>query len=287
MLMHNPDLEARSRWLRTTPGALALGQPYYCMESGLFYAQARFAASRSVKDGTFLFYTLEGAGLIEQGDSRVLLEPGMAVVLSGGEMERCCTAPGQTLWHHYWALVGGSGVQSLDPILCPDKRLCPLPLPRAGAEPLWQALLDGTQEETAESAVALALVIHRLLAQMARQQLNSESGDANRQLIRDAVAYIRTHFAEPLCLDGLLSNAHISKSYFLRLFRQYMGTTPYNFLLCYRITQAKELLVQTDLPVGTVAHQVGFGDESNFSTRFTAMVGQSPLRYRKSTMRAK
>ena len=61
----------------------------------------------------------------------------------------------------------------------------------------------------------------------------------------------------------------------------------YNFLLCYRITKAKELLAQTDLPVGAVAHQVGFGDESNFSTRFTAMVGQSPLRYRKSALRAR
>ena len=43
----------------------------------------------------------------------------------------------------------------------------------------------------------------------------------------------------------------------------------------------------TDLPVSAVAHQVGFGDESNFSTRFTSMVGQSPLRYRKSALRAR
>ena len=38
----------------------------------------------------------------------------------------------------------------------------------------------------------------------------------------------------------------MSKSYFLRLFRRYMGTTPYNYLVNFRITQAKELLVITD-----------------------------------------
>ena len=38
----------------------------------------------------------------------------------------------------------------------------------------------------------------------------------------------------------------MSKSYFLRLFRRYMGTTPYNYLVNFRITQAKELLVLTD-----------------------------------------
>ena len=67
----------------------------------------------------------------------------------------------------------------------------------------------------------------------------------------------------------------MSKSWFLRLFRQYMGTTPYNFLLSTRITRAKELLVLTDFSVC----------ESNFSTRFTAMVGQSPQQYRKSAMK--
>ena len=64
-----------------------------------------------------------------------------------------------------------------------------------------------------------------------------------------------------------------------------MDTTPYNFLLSTRITRAKELLVLTDFSVCEIAHQVGFGDESNFSTRFTAMVGQSPQQYRKSAMK--
>ena len=56
-------------------------------------------------------------------------------------------------------------------------------------------------------------------------------------------------------------------------------------LLSTRITRAKELLVLTDFSVCEIAHQVGFGDESNFSTRFTAMVGQSPQQYRKSAMK--
>ena len=113
---------------------------------------------------------------------------------------------------------------------------------------------------------------------MARQLLAGDESRSNRTLIEQAAEYIRQHYAEPLSLDSLLAQTPVSKSWFLRLFRQYMGTTPYNFLLSTRITRAKELLVLT-------AHQVGFGDESNFSTRFTAMVGQSPQQYRKSAMK--
>ena len=56
----------------------------------------------------------------------------------------------------------------------------------------------------------------------------------------------------------------MSKSYFLRLFRRYMGTTPYNYLVNFRITQAKELLVLTDHSVSEIAQEVGFGMPATF-----------------------
>ena len=49
--------------------------------------------------------------------------------------------------------------------------------------------------------------------------------------------------------------------------------------------QAKELLVLTDHSVSEIAQKVGFGDASNFSTRFAKATGQSPLQYRKSALK--
>ena len=40
----------------------------------------------------------------------------------------------------------------------------------------------------------------------------------------------------------------------------------------------------TDLPVRAVAARAGFRSEANFSSRFAAMTGQSPLQYRKSAI---
>ena len=41
----------------------------------------------------------------------------------------------------------------------------------------------------------------------------------------------------------------------------------------------------TDFPIGEIACQVGFEDESNFSTRFSSMTGQSPQQYRKNALK--
>ena len=151
-------------------------------------------------------------------------------------------------------------------------------------QPLFDTIFAEWDRGTVAAQIETGLTLHRMLALMAARLLAGDASRSNRALIEQATGYIRAHYAEPLSLDALLAQTPVSKSWFLRLFRQYTGTTPYNFLLSTRITRAKELLVLTDFAVSEIAHQVGFGDESNFSTRFTAMVGQSPQQYRKSAM---
>ena len=151
-------------------------------------------------------------------------------------------------------------------------------------QPLFESIFAEWDRGTVAAQIETGLTLHRMLALLAARLLAGDASRSNRALIEQATGYIRAHYAEPLSLDALLAQTPVSKSWFLRLFRQYTGTTPYNFLLSTRITRAKELLVLTDFAVSEIAHQVGFGDESNFSTRFTAMVGQSPQQYRKSAM---
>ena len=44
------------------------------------------------------------------------------------------------------------------------------------------------------------------------------------------------------------------------------------------------LLALTDRSVSEIGREVGFGDASNFSARFSAAVGQSPMQYRRSAL---
>ena len=284
MLTYNMDVEPRSQWLRTTPGALALAQPFYCTEAGRFYGRGQFSTARTDKESYILFYTRRGAGLIEQNSTQVLLPEGQALLLNCRTPQSYCTAPGQQSWQHTWVHLDGAGVANLAETLLPQNRLTPVRVSAWEMQPLFDTIFAEWDRGTVAAQIETGLTLHRMLALMAARLLAGDASRSNRALIEQATGYIRAHYAEPLSLDALLAQTPVSKSWFLRLFRQYTGTTPYNFLLSTRITRAKELLVLTDFAVSEVAHQVGFGDESNFSTRFTAMVGQSPQQYRKSAM---
>ena len=138
---------------------------------------------------------------------------------------------------------------------------------------------------TVDSMVTTGLALHEMLALCAQSILAEAETTSARQVILQAAETLRKNYQQELCLVDLLAEAHMSKSYFLRLFRRYMGTTPYNYLVNFRITQAKELLVLTDHSVSEIAQKVGFRDASNFSTRFAKATGQSPLQYRKSALK--
>ena len=284
MLTYNMDVEERSLWLRATPGAAVLAQPFYCTEAGHFYGRSRFATARTDKESYLLFYTVAGAGLIEQGVQQVELPAGSALLLNCRTPQSYCTAPGQQSWQHTWVHLDGAGVANLAETLLPQNRLTPVRVSAWEMQPLFDTIFAEWDRGTVAAQIETGLTLHRMLALMAARLLAGDASRSNRALIEQATGYIRAHYAEPLSLDALLAQTPVSKSWFLRLFRQYTGTTPYNFLLSTRITRAKELLVLTDFAVSEVAHQVGFGDESNFSTRFTAMVGQSPQQYRKIAM---
>lgn len=287
MLTYNMDVEERSVWLRTTPNAAALTQPYYCTEAGLFYGRERFATARLNKESFLLFYTLAGAGLIEQNGVRIELTPGQALLINCRTPQSYCTAPGQPVWHHYWVHFDGPGVQAMEPMLIPAGRLSPVRAEEHRMTAALKGILAALPQEKTGSVVQIGLMIHQILADMAQALLAQEelTASSNQALVQKAVEYLRQHYSEDLTLDKMAAMLPISKSYFLRLFQRVMGATPYNFLLCQRITQAKELLVLTDLPVGEISRRVGFNSESNFSTRFCRMTGQSPSQYRKSALK--
>ena len=287
MLTYNMDVTPESVWKRTTPSEAELAQPYYCTEAGVFYAQQHFSTARTDKESYILFYTFRGAGLIEQDGNHVVLETGQALLLNCRTAQSYCTAPGQSCWHHYWVHLDGAGVAAMEPLLLPDKKLTPVQLTGVRMQELFELVLEQMELGTVDSMVQTGLALHEMLALCAQSLFAQAEMTTNRQLILQAAETLRKNYRQELSLADLLSSAHMSKSYFLRLFRRYMGTTPYNYLVNFRITQAKELLVLTDHSISEIAQEAGFGDASNFSTRFAKATGQSPMQYRKSTLKSK
>lgn len=117
---------------------------------------------------------------------------------------------------------------------------------------------------------------------MLRNLSNTEQMPENITSIRTRkfLQFIEAHYSEDVTLDELAKSAGVSKSECLRCFKTALQTTPYKYLMDYRLSKAARLLKETDLPVKEIAIQTGFNGQSYFGKCFKEKMNLSPSEYR-------
>jgi AraC-like DNA-binding protein len=92
---------------------------------------------------------------------------------------------------------------------------------------------------------------------------------------------IDREYAQPLDVEALARDAHMSAGHFSRQFRLAYGESPYGYLMTRRIERAMALLRRGDLSVTEICFEVGCSSLGTFSSRFTELVGVPPSTYRR------
>ena len=93
--------------------------------------------------------------------------------------------------------------------------------------------------------------------------------------------YIETHLQEDISVAAIAEQMNMSLYYMSHLFKSVTGTTVVEYRNELRLTKAKRLLIQTDIPVNQIAQQTGFGSASYFAEIFTRSELIPPSEYRK------
>lgn len=95
--------------------------------------------------------------------------------------------------------------------------------------------------------------------------------------------YVAKNFGQEITLEDMASEAGLSPFHFARLFKQTIGETPYQFVMDYRIEQAKKMLTDPARPMIDIALSCGFSDQAHFSRVFKQLSGMTPKDWRKAT----
>lgn len=94
--------------------------------------------------------------------------------------------------------------------------------------------------------------------------------------IYPAIKYIRSTDIAEIDVEGLAAQCHLSKSGFRRLFREYTGMAPLEYVNHMKAAQAKARLKSGVMTVAEVAESLGFSDPSYFSRFYRRATGRRP-----------
>lgn len=105
---------------------------------------------------------------------------------------------------------------------------------------------------------------------------------ADRNCIHEVVCYIDDHCSADLRIAELAAIACMSPTKFKETFKRVNGMTVTRYVQARRVSQAEQLLRQSDLSIGQVARAVGYSCPSHFSALFKREVGMLPSEFRKT-----
>lgn len=115
--------------------------------------------------------------------------------------------------------------------------------------------------------------IHKPKAYENRKAIESRSISMER--------YIMNRIQYEFSVPEMAKYFHLSTDQLNRIFKKEFETTPYQYYQKIRIDLVKSLLLNTELSMEEISDRLGFSNRNNFSARFKAITGFSPVRYKK------
>lgn len=137
-------------------------------------------------------------------------------------------------------------------------------------------------EVTASSHLTRILTEAAIAHMEGKGSLGAQSSLQYPETVQQAIRYIGNYYREPIKIEDIANDVHVSPSYFSHLFKRTTGCTVTEYITKYRLRIAKELLAGTDSPLGEITQTAGFCSQSYFSKIFRQLEGMTPLEYRRS-----
>ena len=106
--------------------------------------------------------------------------------------------------------------------------------------------------------------------------------DTHSQSFKAMMYFIQKEYQHPITLDAIAESGNVSKSLCNKLFHHYVGDSPINYLLNFRLRKVAEYLRTNTLSLTEIAEQTGFNGTSYMSEMFKKAFGSSPRDFKKT-----
>jgi len=143
-----------------------------------------------------------------------------------------------------------------------------------------------TTKDKEDQEILLVKLLDKLWLAKGEVKKGLEKLTAKRRITREelkkrllyAKLFMQDNFNTPLNIDRIAKEACLNKFHFIKLFKQYYGVSPHQYLVKIKLTYAFALLKTGKLSVFEVCHRTGFESQGTFTNLFKRHYGILPSR---------
>ncbi|WP_080905120.1 AraC family transcriptional regulator [Parabacteroides sp. Marseille-P3160] len=111
---------------------------------------------------------------------------------------------------------------------------------------------------------------------------NQDYASVHMQKIQEACVLMRENIYDKFTPEDVARSINMSYSSFRKLFKEYTGIAPHQYMLQLKLSKIKDLLSSTELSIQDIAIKLNFESADYFSYFFKSKTGINPLSYRKN-----
>lgn len=137
-----------------------------------------------------------------------------------------------------------------------------------GTAPIDMFMCEVREAHGAELAKRISeqFMVERIRDQNDRQRVPlTQRIGASQPKLAEAVSLMEANIEEPMTLDELSFHVGLSRRQLERLFQRYLSCVPTRYYLELRLERARQLLLQTSMPIVDIALACGFISAPHFS----------------------
>lgn len=152
---------------------------------------------------------------------------------------------------------------------------------------LFTDIIDQTKVEKPGYQQLISGILLNLLGSIYSKQKQSYYPDNNEitQAVKQATLLFRNNITKQISPETVAAELGIGYSWFRKVFKNYTGIAPGQYLIQLRIEKAKQLLGISQKSVKEIAYELNFESGFYFSKLFKQKTGLSPQQFRNQTLK--
>ena len=228
-----------------------------------------------------LFFCLEGKGELQIARDRFPLSRGDFFLINPGVEHTEHSSQKEPL---SYVVIGASGVRFISEKEMDSQQRCSLIQGNSSEfEPYFLDIISELSQKK-EGYLSICLSILNILLTKISRSMQIEIASSTPMLgalnCEEIKQLIDERFAQPITLEWLAAQAHISKYHLSHSFRRQYAISPIQYLNKRRLQEAEHLLAHTTHSLSEIGNMIGFSSASYFSQAFKNHTGMSPSEYR-------
>lgn len=282
------DLRGKS-WSRAhTPSVMARSMFYYILSGGYFYCDKEYKTEREDYDRALLIYTIGGKGYLKYREQSYTLTGGDLFLIDCNRYQYYATDKKdlwEMAWFHFDGSETGTYLERIYQNAGPVYRITVDSDVVGNIKKIHKMLNNNDPLLDVMGSCLIVQILTEILILSRHGRIQNNNDQSNIPdipvEIKKVIEKIEQDYNLSLTLDILSSEAGLSKYHLSREFKKYTGYSPYEYLINYRLSRAKDLLKNTNTAVGRIASEVGFNSPSHFIELFSRHEDTTPLNFRK------